>query len=388
MEIATADVVVIGLGAVGSALTFHLARRGAEVIGIDRFSPPHDRGSSHGLTRITRLAVGEGASFVPLVQRSHDLWRELQDRTGTVLYRRTGGLVISSDAADCKSYHGKPGFLAGTVELARRFGIAHELLDAASIRERFPAFEVRDDERAYHEADAGVLYPERCIAAHLDEACRLGASLRMNEEVLGCDESGGRVQVRTGSGLMSAARVVVAAGAWLPAWADPSLRARLRVLRQVLYWFRNESPDLYAPSRCPVYIWVHGGGSTHSMYGFPMGDGVDGAKVATEQYEHESDPDHVDRTVSETETRAMFETHVRGRLRGLSMPAVRSATCLYTSTTDGAFVIRTSPKSPLVTLVSACSGHGFKHSAGLGEALALQTLGIKSGIDLRPFCAD
>lgn len=388
MHDVSADVAVIGLGAVGSALAFHLAQRGAKVVGIDRFEPPHDRGSSHGLTRITRLAVGEGEAFIPLVKRSHALWRDLEERTGAELYRRTGGLVISSDAADARSYHGKPRFLAWTVELARKFGIAHEVLDAASVRARFPMFSLRDDERAYFEPDAGLLFPERCVAAHLAEAGRLGAVLRMNEEVLDWRTIGERVVVRTSKGSASAARVVVTAGAWLPGLADAALRDRLRVLRQVLYWFRCDEPALYAPTRCPVYIWVHGGGSTHSMYGFPMGDGVEGAKIATEQYEVESDPDRVDRIVSQAEIEAMFETHVRGRLRGLTLPAVRTATCLYTSTADGTFMIRTDPSAPQVTMASACSGHGFKHSAALGEALALHALGLESAIDLAPFSAN
>ncbi|MGZ5235498.1 MAG: FAD-dependent oxidoreductase, partial [Caldimonas sp.] len=139
MDVATADAIVVGLGAVGSAVCHHLSRAGARVVGIDRFRPPHDQGSSHGLTRITRLAVGEGAAFVPLARRSHELWRELEALSGASLYRRTGGLVIASEAARRGAYHGQTSFFARTVELAQRFGIDHELLDAAAIRDRFPA---------------------------------------------------------------------------------------------------------------------------------------------------------------------------------------------------------------------------------------------------------
>ena len=154
------DILVIGLGAIGSALTYQLARRGARVLGLDRFHPPHDQGSSHGLTRITRLAIGEGAVYVPLVQRSHALWRELETETGDSLYRRTGLLVLAAPDTEDALLHGQSGFFDRTVELARRFGIPHELLDAGAVAERFPAFTPRGDERAYHEPDGGVLYPE------------------------------------------------------------------------------------------------------------------------------------------------------------------------------------------------------------------------------------
>src|SRR6187549_1365574 len=184
MEVATADVIVVGLGAVGSAVAHHLAAGGARVVGIDRFAPPHDQGSSHGLTRITRLAVGEGAAFVPLVMRSHALWPALEAASGETLHRRTGGLVIGSAEADVAKYHGQPGFLAQTVALAERFGIAHERLDAAAIRARFPAFLAGDAEQGYFERDAGVLFPERIVAAQLGEARRHGATLRLDERVL------------------------------------------------------------------------------------------------------------------------------------------------------------------------------------------------------------
>src|SRR6187455_215163 len=175
-NVATTDAIVVGLGAVGSAACRFLAEGGARVVGIDRFRPPHDQGSSHGLTRITRLAVGEGAAFVPLVMRSHALWPALEAASGETLYRRTGGLVIGSAEADLATYHGQPGFLAQTVALAEHFGIAHERLDAAAIRARFPAFLAGDDEQGYFERDAGVLFPERIVAAQLGEARRHGAT--------------------------------------------------------------------------------------------------------------------------------------------------------------------------------------------------------------------
>ncbi|MGZ5154972.1 MAG: N-methyl-L-tryptophan oxidase [Caldimonas sp.] len=385
MDVATADAIVVGLGAVGSAVCHHLSRAGARVVGIDRFRPPHDQGSSHGLTRITRLAVGEGAAFVPLARRSHELWRELEALSGASLYRRTGGLVIASEAARRGAYHGQTSFFARTVELAQRFGIDHELLDAAAIRDRFPAFTPADGERGYLEHDAGVLFPEAIVAAQLAQAERHGAELRFDERVLSIDPGASAVAIRSDRGRLSAARVVVCAGAWMPAFGGAALAARLRVLRQVLYWFGVAEPALFAPERCPIFIWLHGAGASGSMYGFPMLDGVAGAKVASEQDTVESDPDRVERSVTGADAAEVFERHVRGRLRGLSLPAVRTATCLYTSTPDASFVVGTHPDSAAITLASACSGHGFKHSAALGEAIAQQLLGQAPRLSLDAF---
>ena len=204
--------------------------------------------------------------------------------------------MIGSAATDIAKYHGQPGFLAQTIALAQRFGIAHELLDAAAIRERFPAFLVADGERGYLEHDAGVLFPERIVAAQLAQAGRHGANLRLEERVLSIEPAASGVEVVTDRGRLSAARVIVTAGAWAPGLAGTAFGTRLRVLRQVLDWFGVDDPALDAPERCPVFIWLHGrGGQRASMYGFPMVDGIAGPKVASEQDTTESDPDRVDR---------------------------------------------------------------------------------------------
>jgi sarcosine oxidase len=387
MDIAAPDAIVVGLGAVGSAVCHHLSRAGAKVVGIDRFRPPHEQGSSHGLTRITRLAVGEGAAFVPLVMRSHELWRELEAMSGQSIYRRTGGLIVASEAADRNAFHGQSSFFAQTVALARRFGIDHELLDAAAIRERFPAFAAADGERGYLEHDAGVLFPERIVAAQLEQAERHGATLRLDERVLAIEPGAGAVSVRTDRGRLCAPRVIVTAGAWMPALGGAAMAGRLRVLRQVLLWFGVDQPALYAPGRCPVFIWIHGAGASGTMYGFPMIDGVAGVKAATEQDTVETDPDRVERQVSAKEASTVFEGQLRGRLRGLTPRLVRSATCLYTSTADASFLVTPHPDSAAITLVSACSGHGFKHSAALGEAIAQKVLGQAPRVSLEAFAA-
>ncbi|HEX2541202.1 MAG TPA: N-methyl-L-tryptophan oxidase [Caldimonas sp.] len=381
-----ADAVVVGLGAVGSATCHHLARGGARVVGIDRFTPPHDFGSSHGLSRVTRLAIGEGEAYVPLALRSHELWRDLEAECGEQLYRPTGGLIVSSDTADGRPYHGSDGFFARTVRVAQAFGIAHELLSAAQIRSRFPAFAVRDDERGYLEPSAGVLFPERAVAAQLRAAERCGATLRLQERVLRFEPRAGGVDVVTERGRVSADRVVVTAGPWTAGLGVGLSDGTLRVQRQALFWFRTTTPALYRPDACPLFIWMHGARPDDALYGFPMVDGIAGVKIAAEQYEVETDPDQVDRAVTAAEAAAMFERHIAGRLNGIVRDVVRTATCLYTSTPDAAFRIRAHPASPAITVVSACSGHGFKHSPALGEALAAKVLGTPPRVSLASWC--
>ena len=201
----SADVVVVGLGVAGSAVLRHLARQGgASVVGIDRLRPPHDRGSSHGASRITRLAIGEGHEYVPLVQRSHALWRELEAETGAALMQTTGGLVVATPESQAATFHGRPGFFERTVGAAERFGIAHEQLDAAEIAHRWPALQPRGDERGYFEPEAGLLRPEACVQAQLDAAVRDGATLRLDETVQRIDVVAGRPSVVTDRGTLSA----------------------------------------------------------------------------------------------------------------------------------------------------------------------------------------
>ena len=179
----TADVAVIGLGAVGSATLYQAAKRGVRVIGIDRFNPPHQHGSSHGDTRITREAIGEGREFVPLAVRSNEIWQELESATGSSLLTRTGGLILAPGniAGD---HHGSRSFLGDTLAAAQQFGIAHESLDAGEVLRRYPQLRLRGDETAYYEPGAGFLRPEACVAAQLAEARRLGAEIFPSEIVL------------------------------------------------------------------------------------------------------------------------------------------------------------------------------------------------------------
>jgi sarcosine oxidase len=276
----TADVIVIGLGAYGAATLYQLARRGVAAIGIDRFHPPHTLGASHGETRITRLAVGEGAQYVPWVTRSHAIWRDLQALTGQALYHPTGGLVLGHTAP---SEHGDD-FLSRTRRVAVAHGIAHQMLDASAIRDRFPQFEVTDDVFAYHEPEAGYLTPEACVQVQLDQASQLGARLRLGEAVISLQQQGQAVQVRTAQHTYLAAKVIVTAGPWIPELVGGAFNRRLTVRRQVLHWFRTTQPSAHSGPNAPVFIWQHGPDEADQFYGFPMVGDLPCVKVATAQH--------------------------------------------------------------------------------------------------------
>lgn len=375
----TYDAIVLGLGAMGAAATYQLARRGARVLGIDRYAPPHEFGSTHGDTRITRIACGEGPEYSAFAARSHDIWRELEGETGLDLLTQNGFLAISG-AGNRSANHGVAQFLDATVAAARFAGVSYEILDGATLRRRYPALNVADGDQAYHDTVGGFARPENCVTAQLRAAVARGAELRLGETVLSFVQQHGSVSVATNKQTYSASQLIVAAGAWLPAMLKPALAANFMITRQVLYWFRARSEAAHAefsPERFPVYIWQLP--APQSIYGFPATGGLDeGVKLATEQYDVATTPDSVSRSVPAEEVRAMYETYVEPFFPGLSPVCVRSKTCLYTWVDKARFIIDRHPDSDRVIVASPCSGHGFKHSAGVGELLAeMVTIGRK-----------
>ena len=360
------DAIVVGLGALGAATLYQLAQRGARVLGIDQHTPPHDLGSSHGESRITRLAVGEGDAFVPLVQRSHRIWRELEARTGRQLFSQTGGLILAPRDG-LAAHHGKPHFLRRTIDCAERFGIAHALLDAPAIRARFPQFALQGDELGYFEPEAGFVRPEEAIAAQLEAAVASGAVVRKGERVLAVEplSNGDTVAVQTEAGRFTADQVVVAAGPWLPAFLGRQARADWQagfgVSRPVMYWFDPGAAAAdFAPGRFPIFIWMFGDAQEDYMYGFPGADAARPVlKVATEQYAQTTTPDTLERAVSAAEIEAMYRSRVEGRFPQIGGRAVKARACMYTVTPDRNFVVDALDGAPNVLIASACSGQGF-----------------------------
>jgi sarcosine oxidase len=371
----------------GSATLYQLAKRGVDVVGIDRFSPPHALGSSHGDTRITRQAIGEGVAYVPLVLRSHELWREIETETRTDVFTACGGLILSAGSSKA-GHHGIGDFFASTLAAARTYDIEHEMLDFDEMRARFPQFNVTEAHRGYYEPGAGFLRPETAVAAQLELATRHGARIQRMEPVSSVEPSNDGVAVRTNRAAYGADQVVITAGPWISSLARcDDITSACTVYRQTLHWFdASSSFSMLTHDRMPVFIWGEvGSGCRDVFYGFPAIDGPNGGlKVATEQYERSCDSDDLFADVTPLESQHTFDDCVKGRLP-LSSAVVKSAACLYTVTPDHQFIIDRHPEFPAVLLASPCSGHGFKHSAAIGESLAQWAIDGASKIDLSAF---
>lgn len=342
----------------GSAALYHLAARGRRALGLEAFTPLHDRGSSHGESRIIRQAYFEDPAYVPLLLRAYELWSALEQTAGADLLRITGGLMLGAPNSQ---------IFQGSVHSAKRYGLRHEILDAVDVRRRYPALHPDPADMALYEPGAGILFPDQCIRAHLSAAAAAGAEARFEEPVLSWAPTAGGVTVTTAKGRYQAERLVIAAGPWAGAVLR-DLNLPLRVERQVLHWFAPGAAGApFAPERLPIYVWEHGDGTM--FYGFPaLGEGQ--VKVAFHHGGETTEPETVRRTVDRSETEAM-QLHVGRYLPLLAgAPPVKSTTCLYTNTPDDNFVIGFHPAHPQVSIAAGFSGHGFKFCAVVGEVMA------------------
>jgi sarcosine oxidase len=367
------EVIIAGLGAMGSAAAFHLARSGRRVLGLDRFEPPHQLGSSHGLTRIIREAYFEHPVYVPLVQRAYELWAELEREAGRPLLRQTGGLMLGPPEGV---------LVTGARRSAERHRLAHRLLSAAEIRREFPAFNPPDEMVAVWEPRAGVVLPEKAIQCHLDLASRAGARFEFNAPVLSWEPHQAGVRVHTANGTFTAAQLLLSSGAWMSTLLR-DLSLPLSVERQVLFWFKPHShPERFAPDRCPIFICEYA--ACGFFYGFPdLGDGV---KIGVHHEGQPASPDHLDREVKRQETEAAAGL-LQQFLPGAAGELLSSAVCMYTNTPDEHFILDRHPVHSQVLIASPCSGHGFKFSPVIGELAATLLNGGTAPFDLSLFKA-
>jgi sarcosine oxidase len=363
------DAIVVGLGAAGSATAWQLAARGLRVLGLDRFRPPHDHGSSHGRSRIIRQAYWEGPSYVPLVLDAYERWHRLEQASGVDLLRITGGLMIGpADGA----------VLSGSLASARAHNLPHEILEAAEMRRRFPDFVLAAGEAALFEPLAGVLRPEAAVAAMLARAAAAGALLRFEEPVLDWTATAeGGVRVRTAAGTVEAARLVLAAGSWM-AQILPRGCPQLAVERLVVAWFGRPAGASGAGATAQP-IWIRQLPDGRELYGLPELEPGEGLKAAFHNVRTPSDTTVADQPAQPTELAAIDDA-LRRYCPGLAGPLLAAATCRYTSTADSHFLIDRLEGQPQVVLVSACSGHGFKFAPTIGAAAA--DLAIKGQTDL------
>lgn len=357
----------------GSATLYHLARRGWRVLGLEQFAPGHHRGSSHGDSRIIRETYFEHPLYVPLVRRAHELWRDLEQKSGSSLMTITGGLMIGPP-------HGA--IVSGTLRSAAEHGLPHDVLTAAEVRERYPAFDLAEGLVTVLDPRAGFLDPEACDRAHIKLAREAGAEARFNEPVVDWTTHGSSLRVTTASEAYTADRLILTAGPWVNELL-PDLVLPLTVERQAVFWLDPvTNTEDYELGRLPIYAYEYRAGNI--CYGFPrLARGV----KASVMHDGDTvlDPDGVNRTVDESEIDPL-RAALRPILPGLAAAPVReTSVCLFTNTPDHDFIIDFHPFSPPVLISSPCSGHGFKFASAIGEIQAELLVTGKTDFDLSPF---
>jgi sarcosine oxidase len=335
---------------------YHLARRGRRVLGLERYNVPHEMGSSHGITRIIRLAYYEHPSYLPLLRRAYELWRELERQVGEQLLFITGSL--DAGPPDSPVFNGS----RNSCEL---YDLPHEVLTGQELNRRFPGYRMPAQTMAVFQPDGGFLTPERCIVAHVVAAQADGADVHAREPVLDWEPLPAGVRVRTERGVYEGERLVIAAGAWMSKLVEPLKRLTVPE-RQVLGWFQPLRPELFLPARFPVFNLLAEEGR---YYGLPV-YGVPGFKVGRYHHLAEAvDPDGVDREChprDEQILRAFTERY----FPDAAGPTMALRACLFTNTPDEHFVLDLHPDFPQVCIASPCSGHGFKFCSVVGEILA------------------
>jgi sarcosine oxidase len=348
--------IVIGLGAMGSAALYQLTRRGRRALGIEQFDVPNDMGSSHGLTRIIRLAYYEHPSYVPLLRRAYELWHELEERTGESLLCETGSI----DAGPFGS-----AVFEGSLRSCELHGLPHEVFTSTQLRRRFPGYQLPADTMAVLQPQGGYLRPERCVIAHTAAAQAKGADVHTRERVTAWEPKTNGVRVVTDHAEYTADHLVICAGAWMAGIVE-ILKGITIPERQVVAWFQPHRAEYFMPGSFPVFNIVVPEGR---YYGFPVAE-APGFKIG--RYHHRAeivDPEHVDRDCK-AEDESLLRDLVTRYFPEACGPTLRMQSCIFTNSPDEHFILDVHPDWPQVILASPCSGHGFKFASVVGEILA------------------
>jgi len=363
------DTIVIGLGAHGSAALYHLFLKGHKVLGLEAFARNHEKGSSHGETRMIRYSYANGDHFVPMVMRARELWRDLEAKTGQQLLFEESALYIGEE--DNKKTQ-------MAIKAAQQYDLEHEILSAPAMHNRFPQFRMPAGTMALHDKEAGYLLSEKCIDAHLALAEEQGAELRFESPVLDIDPAGAGVKVRTAQETFEADKVILTAGAYLKEFAQTAYK-QLEICRLVIGWFEPEAKGLFAPDRCPSFVIYEGG---DYAYGFPI-VGVPGVKIGdnTSKARGYASPEGISRDLQKEDEEAL-RYWLAKYIPGANQKLVRFSTCLAMETPDENFILGPHPGYPNIILGHACSGHGFKMSAAIGELLADVAKDSKARFDI------
>lgn len=352
------DVIVVGVGTMGAATCWHLARRGVRVLGLERFGVPHDMGAHHGHSRMFRLAYFEHPDYVPLLKRSLALWRELNEVSTLRPFVRTGGLYAGLPTSETVSC---------SLAAARTHGLEHRALEREQIRAEFPQFDLPPSYVAMFEPDAGYIVPEHAVALMATEAIRHGAEIHACERTLGWEASAAGVRVSTERGTYHAARVVFCCGAWTSGIVA-ELGVELRVTRQILGWVWPREPSLFTKERFPC--WAIEDESRSIFYGFPMAESRPGLKIARHVPGPTADPETLDRQGATFRDEENFREGLRRFLPSGDGPTLSMATCMYTMSPDSHFILDLHPEHANVSIACGFSGHGFKFAPVVGEIMA------------------
>jgi sarcosine oxidase len=365
------DAIVIGLGGMGSSALYHLARRGARVLGLEQFGIAHDFGSSHGRSRIIRLAYAEHPDYVPLLRRAYELWRALEAMARERLLIVTGGIDAGIEDSS---------MIRGSLTSCAMHDLPHKRLDARALSERFPGVRLPGDMVAVYQPDAGFLLPERCVAAHVAAAGSLGAEVRTGEKVTAWQPEDDCVVVTTRASRYRARKLVVTAGPWARTLL-PKLRDLAVPERQVMLWTQPLRPALFEIGRFPVFYMEAPEGR---FYGFPAHESA-AFKIGKYNHRRErvDDPDNVDRACHPEDEKVLREG-IRRYFPDADGPTIEMKTCLFTNSPDEHFIIDRLPEAPQVAIAAGFSGHGFKFCSVVGEILADLALegGTKLNIEL------
>jgi sarcosine oxidase len=360
------EAIIVGCGGMGSSVSYHLATQGLKVLTLEKFRLNHEFGSSHGKTRIIRLAYFEDTRYVPLLRRAYDLWNRIQQVEGERIITITGGLMIGPPEGE---------MMVGALKSAQFHSIPHRLLTGSEASEEFKVFKLDADSSALYDPSAGIIFPERAISASVGLAKQEGAEFRFEEPVTSWERKGDRYEVHTSTGDYSADKVVFCAGPWMNELLGNLIP--IEVERQVLFWFGTSNSPEFSPPRMPVFLMESDGG--RYFYGIPdVGQGV---KIARHHGGMIVDPNLLERNVSKSDE-APVRDFVLRRIPDLNSDPINSSVCLYSNTTDRNFIIDFHPGHDRALIVSACSGHGFKFASVLGEVVADLLVGREPKVDI------
>jgi sarcosine oxidase len=367
----TYDFIVLGVGGMGSATLYHLARRGHRVLGLERFNIPHAMGSSHGVTRIIRMAYFEHPSYVPLLRRVYALWRELQQDAEEQLLHITGSLDIGPPNSP---------LFQGSKSSCETHELTHQIFTGAELSQQFPAYRLPDEYMAVYQPEGGFVLPERSIVSHVVLAQRHGAEVHGCEQVLSWEATANEVHVKTDHGEYSASRLVITAGAWASKLVS-CLSGVASPERRVLIWMRPHQPELFSRERFPVFNMASDQGQ---FYGFPV-FGVPGFKFGHwHHFQEKVDADTIDRSPNLRDEKVLRDFAERYFPQGAG-PTLSMSVCMFTNSPDGHFILDFHPEYSQVTIAAGFSGHGFKFCPVVGEIMAdLAETGV-SRFDLEMF---